>query len=60
MRGKEMGTGGAEEEKRESEERAIKRRLRGVRKRKRAQKGFKCEVMAHKMRLVEITGGRDR
>jgi len=32
-------------------------RLKGVRKRKRARRGFECEVMALKMRLVKIKGG---
>jgi hypothetical protein len=35
-------------------------RLKGVRKRKRAQRGFECEVMALKMRLVKIRGGDGR
>jgi len=29
-------------------------RLKGVRKRKRAQRGFECEVVALKLRLVKI------
>ncbi len=43
----------------------FKRRLRGVRKRKRAERAIGCEVMAFKMRLVrarenECTGQRGR
>ena len=55
-----MEAGGAEESRNESEGWAIKRRLKGVRKRKRAQKEFKCEVMALKMRLIRIGEERDR
>jgi hypothetical protein len=38
----------------------IKRRLRGVRKRKQAQPRFGCDVMAFKMRLVKAKGQLDR
>jgi hypothetical protein len=55
---------GAKERTQESEEEKrgwrLRQRLRGVRKRKRAQRGFKCEVVALKMRLVKLEGGRDR
>lgn len=30
-------------------------KLKGVRKRKRARRGFACEVMAYKLRLVKTT-----
>jgi hypothetical protein len=29
-------------------------RLKGVRKRKRAKRGYKCEVVAQKLRLVQV------
>ena len=32
----------------------LKGRLKGVRKRKRARRGFECEVMALKMHLVKV------
>ena len=35
-------------------------RLKGVRKRKRALRGFECEVVAQKLRLVSIKGQSDR
>ena len=38
----------------------LKERLRGVRKRKRARRGFECEVMALKMRLVKVKEQGDR
>jgi hypothetical protein len=43
-----------------SEEKTGKRggRLKGVRKRKRARRGFECEVLALKMRLVEANSRR--
>lgn len=31
-------------------------RLKGVRKRKRARRGFECEVVALKLRLVKVKG----
>jgi hypothetical protein len=34
-------------------------RVKGVRKRKRAQRGFECEVVAQKLRLVRIKGQSD-
>ena len=34
-------------------------RLKGVRKRKRARRGFECEVIATKLRLVKVKEGRD-
>lgn len=34
-------------------------RLVGVRKRKRARRGFECEVMALKLRLVRVREERD-
>ena len=33
-------------------------RLKGVRKRKRARRGFECEVVAMKLRLVRSQGGK--
>lgn len=43
-------------ENREEGERGgwLKKRLQVVRKRKRARRGFECEVMASKMRLVKV------
>jgi len=35
-------------------------RLRGVRKRKRAHRGFACNLLAQKMRLVRTTRRRPR
>lgn len=37
----------------------LKKRLRVVRKRKRAQRGFECEVVASKMRLVKTKEEND-
>ncbi len=36
------------------------KRLRAVRKRKRTRRGFACEVVVRKMRLVKIEEDRDR
>ena len=36
------------------------KRLRDVRKRKRTRRGFACEVVVRKMRLVKIEEERDR
>jgi len=46
--------------RRNNEEKTGKRggRLKGVRKRKRARRGFECEVLALKMRLVEANSRR--
>jgi hypothetical protein len=43
-------------------EKQLKKRLKGVRKRKRTKQGFGCEVMASKMRLVQAhkAGGEQR
>ena len=35
-------------------------RLKGVRRRKRARRGFECEVMATKLRLVKVKEEGDR
>ncbi len=35
-------------------------RLRGVRRRKRAHRGFACDLLAQKMRLVRTTRNRSR
>ncbi len=35
-------------------------RLKGVRKRKRSRRGFECEVVALKLRLVKVKGKGDR
>ena len=37
----------------------LKKRLKGVRKRKKAQPRFGCDVMAFKMRLVKTKGQLD-
>jgi hypothetical protein len=38
----------------------LKRRLKGVRKRKKAQPRLQCDVMAFKLRLVKAKGQLDR
>ena len=38
----------------------MKKRLKVVRKRKRARHGFECEVVASKMRLVKAEGENGR
>jgi len=38
----------------------LEKRLKAVRKRKRAQRGFECEVVASKMRLVKVEEENDR
>jgi len=43
-----------------SKEGRLKRRLKSVRKRKRARRDFECDVVALKMRLVEIEEHSDR
>jgi len=50
-----------QEDKREDERGGrLKKRLRVVRKRKRAQRGFECEVVVSKMRLVKTKEENDR
>ncbi len=52
-----MKVGETEEDKRGGE---LKRRLKGVRKRRRARCGFECAVVGRKMRLVRVKEENDR